>query len=410
MSFLQNISFFKKKNVTKTLTLLLVGILLSWVFYITGCQDVLFSSMQVKDCEELSGLAGCAEDEVITGRVYEPGYFDPPPSTTTGTGTGTGTGTTGMTGNAPADTSAPFTPADFAKVEKVPMNLLDIIFVIDNSNSMTEELASIANQFDSFLNRIRDMDYHIAIITMDVQSDRGEFLYFPNGERFLSQSTGNHRRNISYFQQTIQRTPGTNDDERGIYALNMALDHSAHSSFFRKHSMLMAVIISDEDERSWGGVTPPDVDLGRAPPLESYDEPEVFFQKVRQQNELYGVAVHSIIVKPGDNSCQSQSGGVPGTIYAQASHPSAGVLARYGHVQRGEIASICSTNYGSQLGAIANYALEARPIQLHCVPDSNRMRVRVNGEAVDYRVSGSTVQITDRVNLNSTAKVVYRCQ
>ena len=406
MSFLQN--FLKKlsgKNLTKTLTLLLVGLLFSWVLYITGCQDLLFSSMEVKDCSELSGLAGCAEDEVITGRIYEPGYFDcdqegqPPCSHEKNIST---TGTTGTT------SSPPVNPTDFAQVEEIPMNLLDIIFVIDNSNSMTEELASIATQFDSFLNRIQDIDYHIAIITTDI-NDGGDFLFFPNGESFLSKSSGSHSQNVSYFQQIIQRSPGTNDDERGIYALNMALDQSAHSSFFRKHSTLMAIIVSDEDERSWGGVMPPGYTFGSVLPLESYDEPEMFFQKVRQQNDLYGVTVHSIIVKPGDSSCQSQSGGAPGTIYAQASHPSQEILDRYSHVQRGTIASICNTNYGSQLGVIANYVLEARPIQLHCTPDPNRIRVRVDSEKVNYRLRGSTVQITDRVSINSTARVVYRC-
>ena len=400
MSFLQNIKFLKKlsgKNLTKTLTLLLVGFLFSGVLYITGCQDLLFSSMEVKDCSELSGLSGCAEDDVITGRIYEKCFFDAPECE--------GTNPEPQTTSPPP---TPVDPVDFAQVEEVPMNLLDIIFVIDNSNSMVEELASIANQFDTFLNRIQDIDYHIAIITTDI-NDSGDFLVFPNSERFLSKSSGSHSQNVGYFQQTIQRLAGTNDDERGIYALNMALDKSAHSNFFRKHSTLMAIIVSDEDERSWGGVMPTDYTVGSVESLESYDEPEVFFQKVRQQNDLYGVTVHSIIVKPGDTSCQSQAGGAPGTVYARASHPGPEMLARYSHVQTGTIASICNTNYGSQLGVIANYVLEARPIQLHCTPDPNRIRVRVDNEKINYRLSGSTVQITDRVSVDSTARVVYRC-
>ena len=391
--------YFKKlsSHWVKLLTVFLPVLLGSWVFYITGCHNVDMFLTPSVDCSELEGLAGCLDDEVITGEIFDAEYFDAPPP-----------GAVIPENIEPAD--RPLNPDDFKKVKDVPLNLLDIIFVVDTSPSMREELAGIASQFDAFLRRIRELNYHIAIITADAAKDRGEFLFFPNGKRFLSNAGGDsHKQNVRDFRQLIQRVVGASSDERGIYALNMALDNAQHRSFFRKHSALRAIIISDEDERTYGGVTPSDVDIGTAPPLENYDYPVTFFQKIYQYNNMYGVTVDSIIVKPGDSDCQARSGGVPGSVYAEASHPSDGVLSKYGHVRRGVIGSICENDYGVQLGPIADSVMRARPIQLDCTPDPARIRVRVDGGKVDYRLNGHVVQIEDSVSLGAAAKVVYRC-
>ncbi|MCB0412333.1 MAG: hypothetical protein KDD22_07395, partial [Bdellovibrionales bacterium] len=139
---------------------------------------------------------------------------------------------------------------------------VDMLFVVDNSASMYVEQKKIANQFPNFLDQLRDLDYHIAIITTDVTSGGGKFLSFPNGESFLSNPEFNssvHNKNIQHFQETIER-PETlkcdnngscpSSDERGIKAANMAFQRSENGSFFRAGAHLAIVFISDEDVRS----------------------------------------------------------------------------------------------------------------------------------------------------------------
>ena len=295
---------------------------------------------------------------------------------------------------------------------KIKLGRINVLFVVDTSASMREELSSIATQFDSFLNDIKKTDYQIAIITADTEQDRGDFLGFDNGELWLSnpdKDSSTHRQNVRDFQAVIQQSVGDLEDERGIYALNMALDNTAHADFFRPHSLLMVIIISDEDERSYGGQLPEGY-LGNVLPLEPYDEPETFFRKVSHQNPYSIVTVHSIIVPPKDSECEEQAGGVKGHVYAQASKPSSKVRRQHGNIRQGHIGSICSTDYSSQLGPIADSLLKPPPISLPCFPIEETVSVRVDRRYVKFNIEGRQLSITKKVPFGSNARVRFSCQ
>ena len=295
---------------------------------------------------------------------------------------------------------------------KIKLGRINVLFVVDTSASMREELSSIANQFDSFLGDIRKADYQIAIITADAERDRGDFLGFSNGDLWLSnpdKDSSTHRRNVRDFQEVIQQSVGDLEDERGIYALNMALDNTAHAEFFRPHSLLMVIIISDEDERSYGGQLPKGY-FGSVPPLEPYDEPETFFRKVSHQNPYSIVTVHSIIVPPKDSKCREQAGGVEGHVYAQASKPSNKIRRQHGNIRQGHIGSICSTDYSSQLGPIADSLLKPPPISLPCFPIEETVSVRVGNKYVKFDIEGRQLVINKKVSFGSNARVRFSCQ
>ena len=289
---------------------------------------------------------------------------------------------------------------------------MNILFVVDNSGSMEEELASIANQFDPFLETIRKVDYRIAITTTDWINNQGWFLKFPNNRSFLDNPNRDHlihSQNVRYFQQTIQRPAGDINDERGIYVLNQVLENSESDDFFRPHSLFVVIIVSDEDERSTGGrqwshtTDPPLL-------LEEDDLPETFFRKVSAKNRYSTVTVHSIIVPPGDTSCVKQAGGVDGTIYAQASSPSSEILSKYGNIRRGRVGSICSSNYSSQLGPIADTLIDVPPFTLPCFSLKDYISVKVgNQDKINFRVRGRKVLIEDRVSFDAKVAVSFRC-
>ena len=372
-----------------------------FVFYTTGCQDVGFTGIPTFDCEEEMGVEGvtCHTPDIGSGTENVDGDNDNGRATDDGVNRRRGKKDHGGGSKTVIDI-------------KTQLGRVDVLFVVDYSKSMKEELQSIGDQFTSFLNDIRKIDYQVAIIT----TDQGRFLSFSNGQNFLSnpnKDTEVHQSNVSLFQEAITRPVQADaGDERGIYALNMTLDYSGHSSFFRPHSLLLIIIVSDEDERSYGGRKPKGYfDMyDRIKPLESYDYPETFFQKVSHQHKFSVVAVHSIIVKPGDIGCEKQSGGIPGHVYAAASNPSEDIRTRYGNIVTGHVGSICSSNYSSQLGPIAHELDQVPPVPLPCFPVLSSVSMEINGEKVNIRVEGRKIVIEDKIPFGSKAKIDFRCQ
>ncbi len=344
-------------------------------FLFIGCQGTDFYSLASFDCSEEGNVEGlsCGEsiiDEGVEIENYKDSQLGP------------------------------------VNTIRTRLGRMDILFVVDNSVSMTEELASIANQFDPFLETIKKADYRIAITTTDWVNNQGRFLEFPNNRYFLDNPDGDssvHNENVVHFQNTIQRPVGNTNDERGIYVLNQVLEHSENDDFFRPHSLLVVIIVSDEDERSTGG-------RGESPlPLEQDDLPETFFRKVSRKHKYSIVTVHSIIVPPGDLACAKQASGVDGTIYAQASDPSAATLAQYGNIQKGHVGSICSSNYSSQLGPIADTLVNVPPFPLPCFPSEDHVSFKIDRKKVKVRVDRRKLFIEDKAFFGAKIKVSFRC-
>ena len=144
-------------------------------------------------------------------------------------------------------------------------------------------------------------------------------------------------------------------------------------------------------------------------PLEEFDKPVTFFRRSQQQLPYVTVTVHSIIVPPGSNCatnpCAPSGVRIEGKIYAQASKPSSSILSTYGNVRTGHIGSICSSDYSSQLGPIADILINTPSIPLHCPPVSGKVKVRVDGDKVKFRVEGNKIIIEESVSFNSYATV-----
>ena len=382
---------------------ILAVVVCGFVFYMTGCQDVGFTGIPTFNCAEEMGVEG------VTCRTVD-----------AGAGTENNIDEDGTVFGDSADRvrNSVSQGGGSRNIVEITTQLgrVDVLFVVDYSKSMEKELRSIGDQFTSFLDDIRQTDYQIAIITTDVAADRGQFLSFSNGRSFLSNPNKDknvHQSNVGLFQEAITRPiQESAGDERGIYALNLALDNSLHSSFFRPHSLLLIIIVSDEDERSYGGRAPTGhFDMHqRVKPLELYDYPETFFQKVSHQHKFSIVAVHSIIVKPGDTRCERENGGIPGRIYQSASLPDDKIISRYGNINKGHVGSICSSNYSSQLGPIAYGLDQVPPVPLPCFPVANSVSLKINGEKINIRVEGRKMIVEDKIPFGSRAKIDFRCQ
>lgn len=340
----------------------------------------------------------------------------------------------------------PTEPVEFMFQYNFKLGKTDILFVDDNSGSMSTEQEKMAQKFNNFVNTFdsKNIDYRIAVVTTDVSKNQdnpsaddkeanghgafqdGKFLEFPNHQYVLTPTSGSTPQKQNWFRTVIKRKetldceaanyaeascPST--DERGIYAANLAVQNTTHSEFFRKDAHLAVVFLSDEDERSNGGALYP---------LEAYDLPTSLVSNI---NSKFGVektmSFHSLIVRPGDASCKAYQDSQGnqwvsssyGYQYAKLSkaQPDEDLLS-LGSVQGGSTGDICAGNYTSQLVSIASIvSAHAKKRQLDCAPHFIEVTLDpLPATPVEYTVdSNNLLQFTSDVPAGTNVGITIKC-
>lgn len=414
-----------------------MGLIFFITLYMIGCSDTHFASIKVS-CEDFFGedeFGECSpvhlDDDGGDGlnpKGFNPDGDDPRQKTTNN-----------------KDDDNRFSDPDRSFLEfeyRVPLGEVDIIFVVDNSSSMNAEHQNLAKQFYSFLSDIRYLDYRIAVITTDISASPrnavkgapyqdGRFISI-GSKRYLSNTQVGEfprEKDVNDFikaivrpetlacdqklaltqevddeyyythgvdRQTVshQDIPCPSHDERGIYALNMALENPSQKTFFRPGAHLMAVVISDEDERSSYSYIQDRSAEGENYEFQLRDYPESLVENVYEIFRLKKVfSFHSIIIPPGDVGClkrqQKRSNQGPGSgsgfygyEYERLSLAQDGALLRYGNLIEGHVISICDRDYGSQLSKVAFYAGQIRA-ELPC---SKPEKIKAYIDGVEKRI------------------------
>lgn len=302
--------------------------------------------------------------------------------------------------------------------------LVDIVFINDNSGSMSSEQTHMAAKFNSFLSVLdsKYIDYQIGVITTDVSSQStsataddgaasslynpprainkngalqdGKLIAFENGESILKPTTANketlfsknvERPETLQCESFLRKYPNSNPpadgnrencpsgDERGIFAANLFLDNNA--SVVRANAHLAFVVLADEDIRSSLYLT----QSGYA--LEDKDKPENLLAKVKEKYPNKNVSFHSIIVRPGDSGCEAiqdrqmgPAGINPthGVTFNQIQGSQGKIYSKATSLLGGVIGDICANDYGSQLASIgANIVDKVSQITLACSSPGN---------------------------------------
>ena len=404
--------------------------------YVIGCSETYFGSLNRVSCEDFANHYGAENCDVVTQGDDE---------------------------DEEADVEGKKNALEFNY--NVKLGEVDIIFVVDNSSSMSREHKSLAQQMNDFLNDVKNLDYRIAIITTDISSSPengvrgapyqdGQFLEIGNsGSYFLEQGElgkqplqeaeedfvntlvreetllcdqkkKGKESDKEYFWETgTYRNKGgasscPSSDERAIYALNLAVENTQQKSFFRRDAHLMVVIISDEDERSSEKYIEQQLENGKDYSFESKDHPETLVETIYHHlGPLKTFSVHSIVIPPVEGKCFREQQedtlkggrGFPAKVYASLSYALDPELTKYGNLLQGEVISICDRNYSAQLSRVAIYAQVPR-ISIPC-SDPREVSMSLNGanKNLSYEIENRSLAIQGGIPLSSDLNVTVIC-
>ncbi len=323
--------------------------------------------------------------------------------------------------------------------------MVDVLFVDDNSGSMSFEQSKMAERFPTLLQKLDDrmLDYRIGVTTTDISNSysnpprtinqngalqNGRLIAFSGGLKYLEPNTPNKS---SLFLETMKRpetlecekyindsvAAGINQtsseyqagyfahcpsgDERGIKAALKSIRDN-QDQLIRPEAHLAVVVISDENVRSWGLT-----DTQSAYALESEDKPQTLIDTVKQMYPNKTLSVHSVVVRSGDMGClnaqNAQMNGLVkgqyGTIYEQLSTATQGVIG-----------NVCDADYGTQMGKIgAAIVKQVEYFMVHCEnPENFEVIFDPTSATTGYHIEGRRV-VFDR-DLDPSSKVRFRYQ
>jgi len=254
---------------------------------------------------------------------------------------------------------------------------VDVLFVVDNSGSMGEEQSNLSSNFLNFTTEAVQWanEYHLAVVTTDVEGDGAVFKGTP---RVVTPST------VSQFSANVQVGTNGSGTEQGLMAAQLALslplisdtstsctadtDCSApdtcvdgfcggpNRGFLREDASLEIVFVSDEDDQSPAG-------------LSFYEN---FFKNLKGFYNSNLLHIHAIVGPPG--GCSSSNG-------------DAGAGNRYWDLAAntgGNQISICEPDFATGLQTIGEIAFGLKvQFFLGRQPDPSTIEVTIDGVPCD---------------------------
>ena len=137
---------------------------------------------------------------------------------------------------------------------------IDILWVVDNSNSMAANQRGLGQSFESFIKNLMEtgVDYHIGVISTDV----GESGTFPMGATYIDSTIPNPEQAfLSNVQVGTLGSPIERAFESAALALGVGPGWSPgnrptppNPGFLRENASLFIIMVSDENDKSFGPV------------------------------------------------------------------------------------------------------------------------------------------------------------
>lgn len=307
----------------------------------------------------------------------------------------------------------------YEKLVQITDNKVDILLVVDDSNSMAPENTQLAQKLQGFVSDLStsDIDWQMCATVTRAQDVRGNGTLYWGASRMWIGYLGSPAWIMklgatnpnSIFTDTIAGIGAgwaDTDDERAIKAAFWHAEYADSNSCYRADSSISVIILSDEDERSVGGNAGQVHYAGELKPLEVDDLPQSYVNKVKQKfGNDKRFSVNSIIVKPNDSACM-------------ASQDSAGAKSHYGYkynelsqLTNGYTGSICASDYSQNLNYFKDRIVRSlSSINLECTPVGTvNVQITPSMGTVSTQIVNNTLVFTPVIPAGRTVRVEYDC-
>ncbi len=207
---------------------------------------------------------------------------------------------------------------------------LDVLWVVDNSDSMVEEQQALAENFGDFYAYLESTgaDYHIGVISTDIYSSEHQ-------GRLLGETpviTPETQDSDEVFAENVNVGVGGKGDEQGLNAAILAVTEpmisGPNADFLREDAHLFVIFVSDEDDGSFGEV-------------------RYFLRRFEQIKGIGNDGMVKVAAVVGDvpevpDWCRIEKNVRPGLRYAELAENSDGMVL-----------SICDDDFGSNLDKLS---------------------------------------------------------
>lgn len=210
------------------------------------------------------------------------------------------------------------TPKKIDRIIQVTKPEVDVLWVVDDSCSMSEEQGKLAENFPNFIKFFLDsgLDWHIGLVSTDTEDDaKNGKLQGAGGYRYIDAATPNP---VAVFAQASAMGIGGSASERGLLAAQRAISQptpaiqQANRNFIREDAALHIIVISDEEDQSLPRVGSPEFITFLRNLKDDADTPVTF----------------SSIVGPKPMGCaNADTNAVAGSIYINVTNKVGGVFS-----------------------------------------------------------------------------------
>ncbi|MFT3707606.1 MAG: VWA domain-containing protein [Archangium sp.] len=240
--------------------------------------------------------------------------------------------------------------------------VVDILWVIDDSGSMTNERATLVGNFDRFVQELLalQVDFQMGVTSI-VIADRGQL----RGTKIITKTTANPR---TVFENNTTFPSSRSRWEQGLRMSQLALTSpnidpgQPNAGFLRPNAALAIIVVTNEDDSSFG---------------ETDYYARVFRSLKGKGNEnlisfsVIGGTIPNGCVPPGETGLYGSTAD-PAVRYAEVATKTGGIIG-----------SICDASFETTLIRIAQ-ALNTlkRVFPLTLPPIANSIQVLVNGATI----------------------------
>ncbi|WPU67065.1 hypothetical protein [Peredibacter starrii] len=130
---------------------------------------------------------------------------------------------------------------------------LDIVWIIDNSGSMSDEQEALGDNFSAFIEDFitKDVDFKMAITTTDTSSSskKGQMVYGSDTKLTSAKAKLNEAQFMRDFKSLVRVGTSGSGYEKGLEASEGFMQKYA-SSWVRPDAYLAVVVLSDEEDQS----------------------------------------------------------------------------------------------------------------------------------------------------------------